>query len=136
MNGKHGAVMATVVGAFVVTLATADAKGAAVESNGPSGQSIAQMEDQSTMSLSGNCYGTCGVGCSMTCGTGGACQTHDYYVRSYGLYSSPALSAYPAAAVQWGSCMMGRAKVSASTSITSRYYGYTRPGTTRVSGIL
>lgn len=57
----------------------------------------------------GECYGQCGKGCSWyNCGSGGACQTHDYYTRTEGLWSWNAMKNFPAAIVQWGACVTGR----------------------------
>src|SRR5215475_1656929 len=47
-----------------------------------------------------DCYGACGPGCSYNCSSGGACLTHDYYTRTYGMFSSQAMSAFPAALAQ------------------------------------
>jgi hypothetical protein len=57
----------------------------------------------------GECYGQCGRGCSWyNCGSGGACQDHDYYTRTQGLWSWAAMSRFPKAIAQWGSCVTGR----------------------------
>lgn len=69
------------------------------------------MEDTSLSGTGsfGSCYGQCGKGCSWyNCGSGGACQTHDYYTRTSGLWSWAAMSRFPAAIAQWGSCVTGR----------------------------
>src|SRR5262245_26420088 len=57
-------------------------------------------EDYSGGSTSNNCYGACGPGCSFNCGSGGACQTHDYYTRTEGILSWDAISNFPPALEQ------------------------------------
>lgn len=52
------------------------------------------------------CYGKCGRGCAWyACGYTSNCQTHDYYTRNHGLFSSSALSTFAPAVRDWGSCV-------------------------------
>lgn len=79
--------------------------------------------DNNYQNFSGSCYGYCGPGCSLNCGYGSYCGTHDYYTRMYGMWSSQAMSAFPAAAVQWGKCVMNSAASSVSGTIKSAWSG-------------
>src|SRR5438093_9176599 len=57
------------------------------------------------------CMGACGPGCSYNCdgdGAGGACYEHDLATRTYGMFSSQAMSKFPPALRKWASCMTGR----------------------------
>ena len=95
----------------IITVATpSTAQAGAVDSCGGDCQSIGSRveESDSETALSGSCYGACGPGCSMNCGGGGACATHDYYMRKHGLWSWQQFETFPGALVQWGSCMTGR----------------------------
>ena len=79
--------------------------------------------DNNYQNFSGNCYGYCGPGCSVNCGYGSYCGTHDYYTRAYGMWSSQAMSAFPPAAVQWGKCVMSSAASSVGGTIKSAWSG-------------
>jgi hypothetical protein len=85
--------------------------------------------------LSTNCYGACGPGCSYNCSSGGACTTHDYDTRVYGMYSSQAMSAFPAALAQWGRCEMGAGATSASGALKSAWSGLSSGASSVVSKI-
>jgi hypothetical protein len=84
---------------------------------------------------SGSCYGACGPGCSYNCGGGGACLTHDYYTRTYGMFSSQAMSAFPAALAQWGSCEMGSGLSYVGGALKSAWSGLTSAASSVVSSI-
>jgi hypothetical protein len=72
----------------------------------------------------GDCYGQCGQGCSWyNCGSGGCCQTHDYYTRTQGLWSSAAMSVFPCAITQWGGCVTGRGKDYVNQYVVSKVTG-------------
>jgi hypothetical protein len=85
--------------------------------------------------LNTNCYGSCGPGCSMNCSSGGACTTHDYNTRKYGMFSSQAMSVFPPALVKWGGCQVGRAVQNIGTNVFSRVTSVVRWGTTKLSGL-
>lgn len=83
----------------------------------------------------GDCYGECGQGCSWyNCGSGGCCETHDYYTRTYGLWSSQAMSAFPCAIVQWGGCVTGRGVEAAGQYVYSKLTGAYEWASQRVAG--
>jgi hypothetical protein len=82
-----------------------------------------------------SCYGACGPGCNFNCSSGGACLTHDYNTRKYGILSSQALSVFPPALVQWGGCEVGRAVQSVGTNVFSRFTGYLEWGAKKLSGL-
>lgn len=82
-----------------------------------------------------DCYGACGPGCSYNCGGGGACLTHDYYTRTYGMFSSQAMSAFPAALAQWGSCEMGAGVTAVSGALKSAWSGLSSAASSVVSAI-
>ena len=93
--------------------AAGDCGGAWVDGAGTSYQQPGCSSEDTYLSgtgyTAGDCYGACGKGCSWyNCGGGGACQTHDYYTRVNGLWSSAAMSKFPAAIVQWGKCIAGK----------------------------
>ncbi len=70
------------------------------------------------------CYGDCGYDCAWwRCGHTSACVTHDYYTRTYGMFSSAAMNALGPALVDWGSCWYGRAKQNVSENIRSGWTG-------------
>jgi hypothetical protein len=81
------------------------------------------------------CYGACGPGCNFTCSSGGACLTHDYNTRKYGILSSQALSVFPPALIQWGGCEVGRAVQSVGTNVFSRFTGYVEWGAKKLAGL-
>lgn len=76
--------------------------------------------------FSSNCYGACGPGCSYNCGSGGDCLTHDYWTRAKGMWSAEALSKFPAAAAQWGACVMATGYYYASGYLKSAWSGIRR----------
>jgi hypothetical protein len=82
-----------------------------------------------------DCYGACGPGCNLNCGSGGACLTHDYDTRTYGMFSSTALKSFPAAAAQWGRCVMSAGASSASGTMKSAWSGIKRTASSVVSKI-
>jgi len=84
---------------------------------------------------SSSCYGACGPGCSYNCGGGGACQTHDYYTRTYGMFSSQAMSAFPSALAQWGRCEMGAGTSYVSGALKSAWSGLSSAASSVVSSI-
>lgn len=86
------------------------AQAATVDSCGSTCQKIGTRieEYDYETAMSGSCYGACGPGCSLNCSSGGACSTHDFYMRKHGLWSWQQFSTFPGALVQWGSCMTGR----------------------------
>jgi hypothetical protein len=85
--------------------------------------------------FSTDCYGACGPGCSYNCSSGGACTTHDYYTRTYGMFSSQAMSAFPAALAQWGRCEMGAGATAASGALKSAWSGLSSAASSVVSRI-
>jgi len=108
-------------------LAAGDCGGGWVDGAGTSTNSIGCTAEDTGYSGSGfygDCYGQCGYGCSWyNCGSGGACQDHDYKTRTYGLWSSAALSVFPSAIAQWGSCEINKGISSISTTIHSKSTG-------------
>jgi hypothetical protein len=92
--------------------AAGDCGGGWVDGAGGYNQSVGCAQEDTHLSgtySGGECYGQCGRGCSWyNCGSGGACQNHDYYTRTQGLWSGAALSWFPSAIVQWGACVTGR----------------------------
>jgi hypothetical protein len=128
--------------AGVITIAapiaapTSTAEAAAVDSCGGSCQSIGTREEEyDGANFSTGCYGACGPGCSMNCGWGGDCQTHDYYMRKHGLWSWQQFETFPGAAVQWGSCQMGRGVDWVSQNIVSKVTGGAKWIGKKVAGI-
>lgn len=107
--------------------AAGDCGGGWVDGAGTSGQSAGCASEDTHLSGTGNggeCYGACGRGCSWyNCGGGGACETHDYYTRTQGLWSWAAMSRFPAAIVQWGGCITGRGTQAASANEYSKTTG-------------
>lgn len=83
----------------------------------------------------GNCYGACGPGCTATCGGGGACQVHDYYMRKHGLWSWQQFATFPAALVQWGACVTWRAIENIGQTIVSKVTSAAKWIWNKVSGI-
>ena len=103
-----------------------------------SNQCANQINDDSNSyggQYSSNCYGACGPGCSYNCGGGGACLTHDYYTRTYGMFSSQAMSAFPAALAQWGSCEMGSGLSYVGGALKSAWSGLSSAASSVVSSI-
>jgi hypothetical protein len=129
--------------AFIASLATvaaptSTAQAAAVDSCGGDCQSIGlrtEEYDYETALDGGNCYGACGPGCNIVCGWGGACQTHDYYMRKHGLWSWQQFSTFPPALVQWGSCEMGRGIDWVNQNIVSKVTNGAKWVGEKVSGI-
>jgi hypothetical protein len=122
--------LVAVLAAFMISLpahAAADCGGGWVDGAGTTNQYIGcQGEDtnQSGSQYFGDCYGQCGRGCSWyNCGSGGCCQTHDYYTRTQGLWSGAAMSYFPCAIVQWGGCVTGRGSRAAGAWIYSKTLG-------------
>jgi hypothetical protein len=73
-----------------------------------------------------DCYGKCGRGCAWySCGYTSNCQTHDYYTRTYGLFSSQALSTFAPAIRDWGACLYNGTK-SQTKSIYSKVTGWAK----------
>jgi hypothetical protein len=82
-----------------------------------------------------DCYGACGPGCSYNCGSGGACLTHDYYTRTYGMFSSQAMNAFPPALAQWGRCEMSAGAASVGGYVQSAWSGISGWASSVVSSI-
>lgn len=113
------AALAMVVAFAFVSAPVADA---AYVDEYSSSQKIGSYGEDS--SSTGDCYGKCGRGCSFySCGYTSNCQTHDYYTRTYGLFSSQALSTFAPAIRDWGSCLYNGTK-SQTKSIISKVTGY------------
>ena len=69
-------------------------------------QEIGPRLEDDQEALYTDCYGACGPGCSaINCGSGGACETHDYYTRVDGMFSLEAMAVFPDALIQWGACI-------------------------------
>lgn len=102
--------IAVLVSLFTFATPISVAQAGAVDSCGSTCQKIGTRieEYDYETAMSGNCYGACGYACFINCSSGGACATHDYYMRKHGLWSWQQFSTFPPAAVQWGSCMTGR----------------------------
>jgi hypothetical protein len=83
----------------------------------------------------GDCYGACGPGCSYVCSSGGACLTHDFYMRKHGLWSWQQFSTFPPALVQWGACMTGRGIDWVGQNIVSKVTGAVKWIGQKVAGI-
>ncbi|MEO6771425.1 MAG: hypothetical protein ABI467_00185 [Kofleriaceae bacterium] len=97
--------------------------------------SVHTSEDYST---STGCMGACGPGCSYNCdgdGPGGACYEHDLATRTYGMFSSQAMSKFPPALRKWASCETGRYVTTPTTSIFSRVTSAVRSGWNKLSGL-
>jgi len=84
---------------------------------------------------SSDCYGACGPGCSYVCSWGGACQTHDFYMRKHGMFSSQAMSAFPAALRQWGRCEMAAGAATVGGWLRSAWSGLSSAASSVVSAI-
>lgn len=82
-----------------------------------------------------DCYGACGPGCDFTCSSGGACLTHDYNTRKYGILSYQALSVFPPALLQWGSCEVGRAIQYVATNVFSRFTSFISGAVSKLAGL-
>jgi hypothetical protein len=91
--------------------------------------------DNNSQNFSGACYGYCGPGCSLNCGYGSYCGTHDYYTRRDGMWSANAMAAFPPAAVQWGKCVMSSGATAASGYIKSAWSGIKKSVSSVVSSI-
>lgn len=92
-------------------------------------------EDYST---STGCMGACGPACNYNCdgdGPGGACYEHDLATRTYGMFSSQAMSKFPPALRKWASCMTGRYITTPATNIFSRVTSAVRSGWNKLSGL-
>lgn len=113
------------------------ARAAAVDSCGGDCQSIGFRveENDGETAFGGDCYGACGPGCSYVCSWGGACQTHDFYMRKHGLWSWQQFATFPPALVQWGSCMTGRAIDWVGQNIVSKVTGAVKWIGQKVAGI-
>ena len=123
--------------AGIASMGTA-VQAAAVDNCGGNCQSIGLRVEEydGETGMSGSCYGACGPGCSINCGGGGACETHDYYMRKHGLWSWQQFSTFPKALVQWGSCVMGRGvDWVPSENINSKVTGGNGGTDQKVSGI-
>jgi hypothetical protein len=120
---------------FVTPISTATA--GAVDSCGYSCQNIGTRPEEydSETSMYGNCFGACGPGCNYTCGGGGACTRHDRAMRKHGLWSWQQFDSFPAAAVQWGSCVTGRGIDYVQQNIVSKITGGAKTIWNKVSGI-
>jgi hypothetical protein len=97
--------------------------------------SVHTSEDPAGLSTSGNCYGACGPGCNFNCGSGGACTTHDYYTRTYGILSSQALNAFPPALGKWAGCETARYITTPATNAFSRVTSYIKGWANKLSGL-
>ncbi len=92
-------------------------------------------EDYST---STGCMGACGPACNYNCdgdGPGGACYEHDLATRTYGMFSSQAMSKFPPALRKWASCMTGRYITTPATNIFSRVTSAVGWGWNKLSGL-
>jgi len=92
-------------------------------------------EDYST---STGCMGACGPGCSFNCdgdGPGGACYEHDLATRTYGMFSSQAMSKFPPALRKWASCETGRYITTPATNIFSRVTSAVSGAWNKLSGL-
>jgi hypothetical protein len=107
--------------------AAGDCGGGWVDGAGSSDQYIGCRGEDTSLSGTqnfGNCYGQCGAGCSWyNCGSGGCCQTHDYYTRTQSIWSGSAMSYFPCALVQWGGCVTGRGWSYVSSWVYSKTLG-------------
>ena len=89
-------------------------------------------------SSSTGCMGACGPGCSYNCdgdGPGGACYEHDAATRTYGMFSSQAMSKFPPALRKWASCETGRYITTPATNIFSRVTSAVGYGWNKLSGL-
>lgn len=86
-------------------------------------------------SSSTGCLGACGPSCSYNCDGGGACYDHDVATRTYGMFSSQAMSKFPPALRKWASCMTGRYVTTPTTAIFSRVTSAVRSGWNKLSGL-
>ena len=121
------------LGMTVQLAAPRDVAAGAVNNCGTNCQDIGVRAEDSSSSTT--CYGACGYGCSYNCSSGGACTTHDYNARTYGLFSSQSLSTFAPAALQWGRCMTGRGTSYVSSYIKSQATTAERSSGSKVSGI-
>jgi hypothetical protein len=134
----------TLLALFALTLfapTRADAEGACgggwVDGAGYTNQSVGCASEDSHLSgvgaYYGECYGQCGKGCSWyNCGSGGACQNHDYYTRTQGFWSGAALGSFGAAIVQWGKCIAGKGAQYITGNEYSKWTGAQRSAYPRV----
>jgi hypothetical protein len=109
------------VAALAFVVAFAPAANAAFVDEYSSSQYIGSAgEDASNTS---SCYGKCGRGCAWySCGYTSNCQTHDYYTRTHGLFSSQALNAFAPAVRDWGACVY-RGTKSQTKKVVSKVTG-------------
>ena len=109
-----------------------------VDGAGTSNQSIGCTGEDTGYSSSGfygDCYGACGYGCSWdNCGSGGAWPDPRLRTRTYGLWSGQALSVFPKAIVQWGSCIAGKGINYVGASIHSKSTGSNGSSSDRTNG--
>ncbi len=128
------AVLASVL-TIIAPVPTADA--AEVDSCGADCQSIGSRVEENDWETGffGECYGACGAGCSWNCSSGGACLTHDFYMRKHGLWSWQQFATFPFALVQWGSCMTGRAIDWVGHNIVSKVTGAIKWIGRKIAGI-
>jgi hypothetical protein len=119
------------------TQATASPADACTLSNGAHAECMGSYTSHTSedYSSSTGCYGACGPGCSYNCDGGGPCTTHDYNVRTYGLFSSQALSTFPPALRKWAACETGRYVTTPTTTIFSRLTSAARSGYNKLSGL-
>src|SRR3954470_732867 len=97
--------------------------------------SVHTSEDYST---STGCMGACGPACNYNCngdGPGGACYEHDLATRTYGMFSSQAMSKFPPALRKWASCETGRYITTPTTNIFSRVTSAAASGWNKLSGL-
>jgi hypothetical protein len=114
----------------------APAQAGAVDGNGSTSQYIGyRVEEYDYETSWGECYGACGPGCSYNCGGGGACQTHDFYMRKHGLWSWQQFATFPGALVQWGACVTGRAIDWVNQNIISKVTNAVKSFFKKVAGI-
>jgi hypothetical protein len=98
------------IAALTFVVAFAPAANAAFVDEYTTSQYIGSSGEDSTYTT--GCYGKCGRGCSWySCGYTSNCQTHDYYTRSHGLFSSKAMDTFAPAIRDWGACVYNGTKI-------------------------
>jgi len=125
-------------GIATVTVPASPAQAGTVDSCGGDCQSIGlrvEEYDSETSDFYSQCYGACGPGCNYVCSWGGACQTHDYYMRKHGLWSWQQFATFPPALVQWGSCETGRGIDWVNQNIVSKVTSGAKYVAEKVAGI-
>lgn len=136
-NSRRTGFIAIALIASIITVSAplSTAQAAVVDGDGGSTQYIGYQIEENLPGDWGDCYGACGPGCSYICSWGGACQTHDFYMRKHGLWSWQQFATFPPALVQWGACELGRGIDWVGQNIVSKVTGAIKWIGQKVAGI-